>query len=316
MVSFKKWLTLAAFGFLTSTSFGCATTNTEVKYVKIKKTIVEKKVEIKKVEKSKKKSNIGTFLDIVSTPKKLKLFNLEELLSDIVDSSNKTIKVDVVGYEKVFGSENNLKKQKDIVFDYVKEFYKKEGIDLEFKFTDKIDKKLLNYTKHLAIEFNENEEELSGKYIGRANLKKKKITLSPSKFEDIYDDIWIKIFNSKSITYSEILVEEKENMKQANKDVSNSIIHELGHSFGLYHTHYSKSDPFPDYSTKKVPNCMSYEYWDDKKGCDLNDLQKLIIHSYLSGGRIYKAFELVNFDMGDYVMLTSISNNHFLKKFP
>ena len=99
-------------------------------------------------------------------------------------------------------------------------------------------------------------------------------------------------------------------------DLVSTINHELGHMFGLFHSDLFESDLFPTYNANGLPNCMfsALEAPDSKfiTGCSFTDLQRRMMHSYLSKGNVYQAYQAVGFEGSDYMTATaSVNNLHY-----
>jgi len=92
--------------------------------------------------------------------------------------------------------------------------------------------------------------------------------------------------------------------------LANLIIHELGHLFGLYHAHEFVNDPISDILPDgKTPNFMSH-YLTHPGGLDFTDFQKRLVHSFLSGGKVYQQYRQVDFDPLRYLELIKLHNNY------
>lgn len=78
--------------------------------------------------------------------------------------------------------------------------------------------------------------------------------------------------------------------------LANLIIHELGHLFSLYHAHEFTNDPVQEYLPDgRTPNFMSHHLTGDGD-MGFVEFQKLMVHSYLSGGKVFQQLRLVEFD--------------------
>jgi hypothetical protein len=100
---------------------------------------------------------------------------------------------------------------------------------------------------------------------------------------------------------------------EAEQDVekfTNLIIHELGHLFGLYHAHEFVNDLIPELLPDgKTPNFMSH-YLTYPGGLGFVDFQKRLVHSFLSGGKVYQQYRQVDFDPLRYLELLKVHNNY------
>jgi hypothetical protein len=90
--------------------------------------------------------------------------------------------------------------------------------------------------------------------------------------------------------------------------LANLMIHELGHLFGLYHSFEFTNDPVSgQVKATKAPNFMSHDIA-FKNSLGFVDFQKRMIHSYLSGGKIFQEYQQVNFDPLRYLELVKLYN--------
>jgi len=100
---------------------------------------------------------------------------------------------------------------------------------------------------------------------------------------------------------------------EAAKDVekfAGLIIHELGHLFGLYHAHEFVNDLIPEMLPDgKTANFMSH-YLTHPGGLGFVDVQKRLMHSFLSGGKIYQQYRQVDFDPLRYLELLKLHNKY------
>jgi len=88
------------------------------------------------------------------------------------------------------------------------------------------------------------------------------------------------------------------------------IIHELGHLFGLYHAHEFVNDPIAEFLPDgKTPNFMSH-YLAESGELGFVEFQKRLVHSYLSGGQVYRQYRHVDFDPVRYLELLKQYNNY------
>lgn len=93
--------------------------------------------------------------------------------------------------------------------------------------------------------------------------------------------------------------------------LANLLIHELGHLMGLYHAHEFANDPIPVRlpDQDRTPNFMSQKIA-FKKDLGFVEFQRLLIHSYLSQGKVYQQYQAVNFDPLRYLDLVQAVNNY------
>lgn len=90
--------------------------------------------------------------------------------------------------------------------------------------------------------------------------------------------------------------------------LANLIIHEIGHLLGLYHSFEFTNDPVALAAAgAKTPNFMSHDIA-FKSSLGFVDFQKRMIHSYLSGGKVFQEYQQVNFDSLRYLELAKRYN--------
>lgn len=88
------------------------------------------------------------------------------------------------------------------------------------------------------------------------------------------------------------------------------IIHELGHLFGLYHAHEFANDPIPEFLPDgQTANFMSH-YLGEEGGLGFVEFQRRLVHSYLSGGKVFRQYQHVDFDPLRYLELLKRHNNY------
>ncbi len=91
--------------------------------------------------------------------------------------------------------------------------------------------------------------------------------------------------------------------------LANLLIHELGHLLGLYHYHEFTDDPVAraPRGSRGLPNFMGDQIaFKSELGCA--EIQKLMIHSYLGGGKVFQQYRQVNFDPLSYLELVKRHN--------
>ncbi|MEJ2672662.1 MAG: hypothetical protein P8168_10785, partial [Deltaproteobacteria bacterium] len=90
--------------------------------------------------------------------------------------------------------------------------------------------------------------------------------------------------------------------------LANLLIHELGHLMGLYHSFEFTNDPVAlEVKGMKAPNFMSHDIA-SQTSLGFVEFQKRMIHSYLSGGKVFQQYQQVNFDTLRYLELVKRYN--------
>ena len=91
--------------------------------------------------------------------------------------------------------------------------------------------------------------------------------------------------------------------------LANLLCHELGHLMGLYHAGEFVNDPIPVRLPDRTPNFMSQKIA-FKKAMGFVEFQRLLIHSYLSKGKVYQQYQAVDFDPLRYLELVKAANGY------
>jgi hypothetical protein len=90
--------------------------------------------------------------------------------------------------------------------------------------------------------------------------------------------------------------------------LANLLAHELGHLFGLYHAYEFVNDPVAlGLTDNGAPNFMgqNIEY---EASLGFGEFQKRLVHSYLSGGKVFRQYQQVNFDTLRYLEQVKAAN--------
>ncbi|MGD0828700.1 MAG: hypothetical protein ABSA09_11540 [Desulfobaccales bacterium] len=93
--------------------------------------------------------------------------------------------------------------------------------------------------------------------------------------------------------------------------LANLLCHELGHLMGLYHAEEFVNHPIPVRLPDKdrTPNFMSQKIA-FKKALGFVEFQRLLVHSYLGKGKVYRQYQYVNFDPLRYLELVKLHNGY------
>jgi len=92
--------------------------------------------------------------------------------------------------------------------------------------------------------------------------------------------------------------------------LANLIIHELGHLFGLYHANEFANDPIPEVLPDgRTPDFMSQQLA-QPRALGFVEFQRRLVHSFLSGGKVFQQYRYVDFDPLLYLELVKMHNNY------
>jgi hypothetical protein len=107
----------------------------------------------------------------------------------------------------------------------------------------------------------------------------------------------------------DILSKRPRDARSNPEKLAHLIIHEIGHLFGLYHANEFVNDPIPEMLPDgKTPDFMSQNLTQPELG--FVDFQKRLVHSYLSGGKVFQQYRYVDFDPLRYLELVKKYNNY------
>ncbi len=107
-----------------------------------------------------------------------------------------------------------------------------------------------------------------------------------------------------------VLSEASHDPTMQDRWLGNLIIHELGHLLGLYHAQEFTNDPIPELLPDgRTPNFMSHDLAAE---IDVGfvPFQKLLVHSYLGGGKVRRQYEAVEYDVLRYLELVKKHNGY------
>ena len=220
---------------------------------------------------------------------------LEEKIKDQeVETKKVNLNVYIDRLSEEQGYNDNKKRE---IFNIVKEFYLRAFIDLNIKFLD-----VKEYDSFIG-------ERLK---TGRGDIENIVLGIFPGdNFEIEHKHMlgYEKKCKAEGIAIISKGVALKESLyRKTTNQEAQSICHEIGHLFGLWHSFNFTDDPVEDYvdhPKKSIPNFMSYrpsnELEDPDLGFGFNIFQVQQMHSFLSKGAVYEEVKKENYDFSRYL---------------
>jgi len=248
----------------------------------------------------------STPAEILSPAQEAALFSLADL--GPLDLSPKRVIVEIYAYpHPEVAPFNTLFPQ---AWPLVQAFYAKMGVLLEMV-PGKASPGSLAPTKRLRLEALSHKEWLERTF--------RAFQIAPpfrSRFQAVCQDKYAFAHLNLSTIHLDFKHYQKDILSLRTKEagynpqkLANLIIHELGHLLGLYHAHEFVNDRIPEMLPDgKTPDFMSH-YLTQPGSLGFVDFQKRLIHSYLSGGKVFQQHSYVDFDPLRYLELLKRYNN-------
>ncbi|MBM4294706.1 MAG: hypothetical protein FJ126_07380 [Deltaproteobacteria bacterium] len=232
------------------------------------------------------------------------LFSLADL--GPVDLSPKTVTVEV------FVSPNSeldaCRRMLPLAWERVQQFYARMGVNLVYA-EGRPEPGALARTQRLRVELLPHKEWLNRSF--------KAFNVEPPfrlRFLQVCRDkcafahLPLSIIHISFKRFEETELKDSPGKTGQNRDwLANLLVHELGHLMGLYHTDEFTNDKIPEVLPDKTPNFMSQRIA-FKSRLGFVERQKLMVHSYLSQGKVYRQYEQVDFDPLRYLEKVRVHN--------
>ena len=223
---------------------------------------------------------------ILNNPEKAKLYSLDGL--EHVDTSEKKVTVDL---PKDFV--DLLGKYYNPVLEKVSQFYKGHNVNIDFRTVSSIDSSVLKPAEHFAIKVV--DDEVLGDSAGRAKLKKSTVYI-PDDIVVMNEDVEYEMKRIGNLVIPHV-----------DSVISELLIHELGHLFGITHANMFEDGPL---NNSEKDHCMISGRESGENICSIQDANVKIMHSYLEKGRVYQAMSFVDFNPGNYYLLVGVINGY------
>jgi hypothetical protein len=234
------------------------------------------------------------------------LFSLADL--GPVDLSVKTVSVEV--YVSPSPELDDCRRMLAQVWVQVQAFYARLGVNLVY-LPGKPEAGPLEPARHLRLEFLADKEWLNKSYKAfnvapPFRLRFLQVCLNKCAFAHL--PLSVVHISFKRFKDAEFSTEPgKAGLNQ--NWLANLLTHELGHLLGLYHYHEFTDDPVARAPGQRgLPNFMGQKIT-VKPELGFSEVQRRLIHSYLSGGKVYQQYRQVDFDPLRYLELVKLHNN-------
>jgi len=234
------------------------------------------------------------------------LFSLADL--GPVDLSVKTVTVEV--YVSPDSQLNDCRRMLAQAWNQVQQFYAQMGVNLVY-YPGKAAPGPLAPSQRLRVELLADKEWLDKSYQAfnvapPFRLRFLQVCLNKCAFAHL--PLSVVHISFKRFKDSEFSTDPRE--AHLNKNwLANLLTHELGHLLGLYHVHEFTDDPVATAPReRRVPNFMGQKIA-FKPSLGATEVQRRLIHSYLSRGKVFQQYQQVNFDPLRYLELVKLHNN-------
>ncbi len=240
----------------------------------------------------------------LNQPQEKALFSMADL--GAVDLSTKTVTVEI--FVSPDSELNACRRMLPLAWERVQQFYAHLGVNL-VQAPGQADPGALAPAQRLRIEFLPHKEWLNRSF--------KAFNVAPPfrlRFLQVCRDKCAFAHLPLSTIHISFRRFEETELKpgkaQQNRDwLANLMIHELGHLLGLYHAHEFANDQIPEFLPGRTPNFMSQKIA-FKSRLGFVDLQKRMIHSFLSKGKVFQQYQYVEFDPLRYLELLKTHNGY------
>ncbi|NCO11186.1 hypothetical protein CO038_00535 [Candidatus Pacearchaeota archaeon CG_4_9_14_0_2_um_filter_39_13] len=129
-----------------------------------------------------------------------------------------------------------------------------------------------------------------------------KAQMKITEYDKALDELKATTRDEKILREIEDIEELKRSCKAHNtRSAAKTIVHEVGHLFGLWHTQQYVNDSYEDLAVSGLPNVMGYlNPVEGKYGFAFDKEQIRQIKDYLKKGKTYTDFRAAGFNLHDY----------------
>jgi hypothetical protein len=275
--------------------------------------------EIENLEKDNEKTK-----EVIDIPKPVS-YKLEDLCDTAVDFKDITLNVYIEPSDVLW----DYHEYREEFFGYVEEFFGKQKIDCKINFSNKPLVESLD-SNSFGLEVFGSLNKITNRYyklIGKQEglTKKqceKRVTRGRAvtrKGIALLNGAWEEFRLDPEITREDVEMQFKQKYKGIStkeyvlKSNAGYCVHEVLHCIGLFHPNTFSPNLVKEKDENEINNIMSLYPANFKKepllGYKMSNLQRELMHSFISGNNNYKSFLDSKKDLDEYILKIGIKNN-------